>query len=92
MQLLFDPTSQLLSQMIHGTGIRHRVLAANLANAETPGYQSQDVTFSTALAEATRGGPAEALPAVRRSSRPWCTTPKPRSAGTATPWTWIDRW
>jgi flagellar basal-body rod protein FlgB len=62
MQILFDRTSQLLGQMIQGTALRHRVLAANLANAETPGYQAQDVTFSSVLDEAQRRAPAEAPP------------------------------
>jgi len=59
MPLVFDPTSRLLSQMIQGTGLRHRILAGNLANAETPGYQAQDVTFSAALDEANRPEPAD---------------------------------
>ena len=56
MSLVFDPTSQILSQMIQGTALRHRVLAANLANAETPGYEAQDVTFSAALEDAQHRG------------------------------------
>jgi flagellar basal-body rod protein FlgB len=58
MNLLFDPTSRLLGEMIQGTALRHRVLAANLANAETPDYQAQDVTFSAVLDDATRAGAA----------------------------------
>jgi flagellar basal-body rod protein FlgB len=65
MRVLFDPTSQLLSRMIEGTALRHRVLAANLANAETPGYQAQDVAFSVALENAQRQGPMPGAPAVR---------------------------
>ena len=65
MQLLFDPTSRLLSQMIEGTGLRHRVLAANLANAETPGYQAQDVRFSAILEDARGGGQAGEATGVR---------------------------
>jgi flagellar basal-body rod protein FlgB len=54
MNLLIDPTSRLLAEMIQGTTLRHRVLAGNLANVETPGYQAQDVSFSVALEEAGR--------------------------------------
>lgn len=53
----FDATSQLLTEMIHATGLRHRVLAGNLANVETPGYQAQEVSFDVAL-DAARGGAA----------------------------------
>ena len=41
---------ELLSQ-------RQKVLAGNIANADTPGYQARDFDFSKALAEA-RGGAA----------------------------------
>jgi flagellar basal-body rod protein FlgB len=63
MSLLFDPTSRLLGEMIQGTALRHRVLAANLANAETPEFQAQDVSFSAVLDDAARAG-AGANPAV----------------------------
>lgn len=63
MQILFDRTSRLLGQMIEGTALRHRVLAANLANAETPEYRAQDVTFSSVLDEAQRRGGADPAPA-----------------------------
>jgi len=57
MAILFDATTGLLAEMIRATAVRHRVLAANVANIETPGYQAQEATFSGALAEAQgRGG------------------------------------
>jgi flagellar basal-body rod protein FlgB len=34
---------------------RQRVLASNIANADTPGYQARDFDFKAALAEATAG-------------------------------------
>ncbi|MFN3311225.1 MAG: flagellar basal body protein, partial [Thermomonas sp.] len=39
---------------IHGTSLilreqRLQVLASNLANADTPGFQAQDMDFNTAL-------------------------------------------
>ncbi|MDE2051543.1 MAG: flagellar basal body rod protein FlgB, partial [Gammaproteobacteria bacterium] len=38
---------------------RAEVLAANLANADTPGYQARDIDFRSALAAA--GAPGDAL-------------------------------
>lgn len=68
MGIVFDPTSQLLNDMIQATALRHRVLAANLANVETPGYQAQDVTFAQALGEARgSGGQMTAVPQVQAS-------------------------
>ena len=52
MSIIADPTNTLLTEMIRATALRHRILATNLANVETPGYQAQEMTFSSALAEA----------------------------------------
>jgi flagellar basal-body rod protein FlgB len=39
---------------------RQRVLASNIANADTPGYQARDFDFKAALADATGGARATA--------------------------------
>lgn len=56
MSLVADKTSLLLGEMVHATAVRHRVLAGNLANVETPEYQAQETSFSLALDQA-RGTP-----------------------------------
>lgn len=43
---------------------RQRLLASNIANADTPGYVARDMDFTAALREATGSGPA-ALRALR---------------------------
>jgi len=50
--LVFDPTSALLGEMVRATAARHRVLAANLAHVETPGYEAQEASFAVALERA----------------------------------------
>lgn len=55
MQLLFDETSGLLSQMIHVASLRHQVLSRNIANIDTPGYRPMDVSFSEELRLASEG-------------------------------------
>ena len=50
--MLFDTTQLALERAIEGAGARHNALAANLANANTPGYQRVDVDFHGALASA----------------------------------------
>ena len=50
--MLFDTTQLALERAIEGAGKRHEALAANLANANTPGYQRVDVDFHGALASA----------------------------------------
>jgi flagellar basal-body rod protein FlgB len=42
---------------------RTELLAANLANADTPGYRARDIDFKSAMAQASGGG--NATPAVR---------------------------
>jgi flagellar basal-body rod protein FlgB len=54
--VLFDITQLALERAIEGAGKRHEALAANLANANTPGYQRVDVDFHTALAAAVGRG------------------------------------
>ena len=54
--MLFDTTQLALERAIEGAGRRHEALAANLANANTPGYQRVDVDFHGALAAAVGRG------------------------------------
>jgi flagellar basal-body rod protein FlgB len=54
--VLFDTTQLALERAIEGAGKRHEALAANLANANTPGYRRVDVDFHGALAAAIGRG------------------------------------
>jgi flagellar basal-body rod protein FlgB len=56
--VLFDTTQLALQGVISGAAKRHEALAANLANANTPGYQRVDVDFHSTLAAAMSRGPA----------------------------------
>ena len=58
---LFDNTQLGLDQAISGAALRQQVLANNLANAETPGFQRSDVDFHTTLAQAMQTGDASAI-------------------------------
>ena len=50
--MLFDTTQNALEAAISGAATRQQALAANLANANTPGYQRVDVDFHSSLAAA----------------------------------------
>ena len=54
--VLIDTTQLALERTISGAAQRHEALAANLANANTPGYQRVDVDFHGALASAVSRG------------------------------------
>jgi flagellar basal-body rod protein FlgB len=45
---------------------RQKLIASNIANGDTPGYQARDIDFASALREAT--GASTAAPAMTRSS------------------------
>jgi flagellar basal-body rod protein FlgB len=49
-----------LTRVLDTAGLRHRVIAQNVANVNTPGYKRLEVQFEDALAKAlaTPGGPA----------------------------------
>jgi flagellar basal-body rod protein FlgB len=59
--VLFDTTQMALERTISGAAQRHDALAANIANATTPGYQRVDVDFHGALAAALGSGDANAV-------------------------------
>lgn len=60
--MLYDVTQRALEATISGAAARNEALAANLANANTPGYQRVDVDFHGQLAAAMgEDRPADAL-------------------------------
>ena len=52
---IFDRTMQLLERSLDLRGARQQVIAANIANEETPKYRATDLNFGQALASAQRG-------------------------------------
>ena len=59
--MLFDTTQLALERTIAGASQRHNALAANIANASTPGYRRVDVDFHGALAAALGTGDKSAV-------------------------------
>jgi flagellar basal-body rod protein FlgB len=53
---LVDSTQQLLEAAMRGSWQRQTALTNNIANADTPGYQPQEVNFESALQSAMNGG------------------------------------
>jgi len=54
-------TLDFQAQALNLRGERQRIIASNIANADTPGYVARDMDFAQALREATgSGGPAGA--------------------------------
>jgi flagellar basal-body rod protein FlgB len=53
---LVDSTQQLLEAAMRGSWQRQTAITNNIANADTPGYQPQEVSFESALQNALSSG------------------------------------
>jgi flagellar basal-body rod protein FlgB len=53
---LVDSTQQLLEAAMRGSWQRETALTNNIANADTPGYEREEVNFESALRGAMNGG------------------------------------
>ena len=58
---LFDGIIPLLGKVLDMRSARHEVLAANIANADTPGYRAVDLAFEEELQKMTLAGQETAL-------------------------------
>ena len=52
---IFDRTMGVLERTLDLRAARHRTIAANIANEETPGYRPKEFRFLDALSSAVRG-------------------------------------
>lgn len=64
-----DRMFNLHSAALSARGYRSQVLASNIANADTPGYQARDVDFKAALAAAAGAKSGQPAGMVRTSNR-----------------------
>lgn len=71
---LIDTTQLALHRAMTGTSLRQEAIAGNLANANTAGYQRQDVDFHSALRGALDSG-ADAVKSVRIAAQADGTAP-----------------
>ena len=55
---MLDPLSNNLNQYMTLVSVRQKLVASNIANADTPGYKTQDIDFESELQNAMHGGAA----------------------------------
>jgi flagellar basal-body rod protein FlgB len=68
---VFDVTIQAIQTSLDGLAARQRMIATNLANAETPGYLAQNVNFEDSLRSAMASGdPSQTAITTSSSSDP----------------------
>jgi flagellar basal-body rod protein FlgB len=53
--ILSSPQESVLEQALGAAALRHKVIANNIANVNTPGFKKSDVVFEEKLAEAMAG-------------------------------------
>lgn len=63
-------TQAALSSALDGLSLRQNVIANNIANINTPGYQAQRVSFEDALAQSVAQGSGVVTPQVQLSLEP----------------------
>lgn len=51
------PGTNILTQVLNAASLRHRVIAQNVANVNTPGYKRLEVAFESDLAKALAASP-----------------------------------
>jgi len=56
MDILFGKTINMLSDIVGARSQRHQVLASNVANIDTPGYEPKDVDFENLIASMQQKG------------------------------------
>ncbi len=52
MDLITSLTSQVMNKAMDGLSLRHKAIASNLANVDTPNYRRRDVSFEASLEKA----------------------------------------
>ena len=55
---MLDALSGQLERYMDLLSARQKLVASNIANVDTPGYQTQDIDFQTEFQNATAGAPA----------------------------------
>ena len=65
-----DKGFQLLEEIIKNSAFRHKVLASNIANAETPGYKAKDVPFNQELHQQVMGMTTTSPDHIRGTKNP----------------------
>jgi len=59
---VIDRLTDSLEQYMNVVSMRQKLVASNIANADTPGYKTQDVDFQASFQSALDGGSPQAVP------------------------------
>lgn len=56
MKLISTPSGRLLAKAMDAYALRQKAISSNIANMDTPGYKSQEVSFEDQLRQAQKMG------------------------------------
>ena len=65
-----DKGFQLLEEIIKTSAFRHKVLASNIANVDTPGYKAKDVPFKEEMNQSGHGNDQNQSRSYSRNKKP----------------------
>lgn len=68
MDLISSLTSQVMNKALDGLSMRHKAIASNLANVDTPGYRRRDVSFEDRLQSAIQKEQGNSAQTLRQAS------------------------
>jgi len=68
---VLDPLAVKLEQYMDLLGARQKLVASNIANADTPGYKTRDIDFQTEFANAAAGLAPNVIEARPAGSKRW---------------------
>jgi flagellar basal-body rod protein FlgB len=68
MDLITSLTSQVMNKALDGLSKRHKAIASNLANVDTPNYKRRDVSFEGALNHAIREAKSHGVSSRKQAS------------------------
>ncbi len=68
-----DPTQSVLEAAMRGAELRQTMLTSDLANADTPNFEPQDVNFQSQLASALKQGTSLSQVNFEASTQPQTT-------------------
>lgn len=58
---MLDPVGSSLEKYMDLLSVRQKLIASNIANADTPGYKTRDLDFQTEFENAMKGGSPRAV-------------------------------
>jgi flagellar basal-body rod protein FlgB len=66
---MLDPIAGRIERYLDLLSARQKLVASNIANADTPGYKTRDIDFQTEFQNAVPGGPLRAVEVAGLATR-----------------------